>query len=499
MNIKASEKMQRARFKPVALTAAEARKWDETLAACNWVGPGFIHIMYSMLVPRGRTMAAMFTDQLHCTAATDGYQLIFNPKPFFAYTLMKRVFIVFHEIMHNIFDHCGVGFKLRRIGTVTWEGITVPYVSFLANIIQDLIINDGLIEGRLGEYDPDWLHDVKIANHTDSWAEVYVKFYKACEKECKQGQSTKGKGKGKGQGQGSRSDTKDDVENAFKQQFPPDDDEDGEEQDKGNQDGDGDGDGPPAPRKGQFDQHLDPGTGGKTQQDDDQSEQMPERSEIEWQQAVAAGIAVAKAQGKLPASLELMFGNVLEPVVDWKDHIRALFARKVGSGGYDWRKPDRRLVVRDIIAPGRSGHGAKLVIVGGDNSGSIYSDPTLLGRWLGEIGGILEDVNPEEIILIWCDAEVHEVDTISDASDIGAIQKRGSTGGGGTSFVPVFQWIEDKMLKPDALVYLTDMMGAFPEEEPGYPVIWGTITPIEQIPPPFGDAVFIPTIKEVHR
>lgn len=486
--VKSGNVHRRAHFKSVPIDAAQARKWDETLAACNWVAPGFIHIMYSMLVPKGRTLAALFTEDIPFTAATDGFQLIFKPSRFFQYTLMKRVFIVVHEIMHNIFDHCGMSFRFRQVGTVTWEGITVPFIPMLANILQDCIINDSLIESRMGEFDPAWIHNKELACYTDSWVERYVKLYKEAEKEC----SGSGRGKGKGKPD------KDAVEDKLEEKFAPSDDAGDDKKDDGA--GDDTQNGPAPPRKGQFDMHLDPGSGGSGDPDDkDDAPQPRERSEIEWQQAVAAGMAVAKAQGKLPAAMELIFGEILTPVVDWKDHIRALFARKVGSGGYDYRKPDRRLIVRDIVAPGRSGHGAKTVVVGADNSGSIYSDPTLLGRFLGEVGGILEDVNPEEIIVIWCDAEVHEVDYVTDPQDVATIQRRGSTGGGGTSFVPVFQWIEDNHVKPDALVYLTDMMGTFPDEAPDYPVIWGTITPIEQIPAPFGDAVFIPTIDAEHR
>jgi len=92
----------------------------------------------------------------------------------------------------------------------------------------------------------------------------------------------------------------------------------------------------------------------------------------------------------------------------------------------------------------------------------------------------------------------HEVNDqrYGDAQDIQHIQKRGSTGGGGTSFVPVFQWIEDKGLRPDALVYLTDMMGTFPDEPPPYPVIWGSISDPERYPAPFGDLVHIPTVPK---
>jgi len=474
---KPSTKPIRANFKPVKLAPDQLRKWDETLATCNWVGPGFVHIMYTMLVPRGRTMAALFTEDMHWVAATDGFQIIIKPSRYFQLTLMKRVFIMFHEILHNIWDHCGMAYRLRAVGTVTWAGVTVPYIHLLAVIVQDLIINDTLIESRMGEYDPMWLHDPSTATFKDSWVEVYVKLYKECEEECREGQ--KGRGKGKGRGRGSVS--KDEVEEKAEQLFPPDPNDPTEEE----------GEGPINPRKGQFDFHMDPGTGGKNGEEEDDGPR--ERSELEWQQAVAAGMAVAKAQGKLPDAMELMFGKILEPVVSWQEHIRAWLARKVGSGGYDWRRPDRRLIVRDIVAPGRTGHGARLIIVGGDNSGSVYADKTLLGRFLGEVGGMLEDINPETIILIWCDATVHEVDEISNAADLQHIQKRGTTGGGGTNFIPVFQWIEDHALKPDAFVYLTDMMGTFPDEAPSYPVIWGSISDPERYPAPFGDLVHIPT------
>jgi predicted metal-dependent peptidase len=45
-------------------------------------------------------------------------------------------------------------------------------------------------------------------------------------------------------------------------------------------------------------------------------------------------------------------------------------------------------------------------------------------------------------------------------------------GGGGTSFVPVFEWIAERYLRPDLLLYFTDAEGEFPPAAPGYPVIW---------------------------
>lgn len=457
--------MKRANFKSVTLNPVHQKKWDETLAAANWVMPHCIHLLYSMMVPKGRKMAALFTEEMpkNVYAATDGFQIIFKPSEYFELPLMQRVFAVGHEVMHNVFDHCGVGYRLRKQGIVTWEGRTLPYDPGLANIVQDLIINDGLIESRIGEFNAAWLHDTSIATYKDSWIEVYFKVAKQAKK---QGGGT---GKGQGQGQGN----------------PQPGDEDG-----------GQGDGPPMPGKGQFDMHLDPGAGGSGSGDEDEgnlggNDGPPQRSEQEWQQAIAAAAAVGRAQGKLPAAMELMFGQLLEPKVDWKDHIRSLISRKVGSGGYDFRRPDRRLIVRDIVAPGRSGYGANLVVIGMDSSGSIFCDPTLIDRWLGELGGIMEDVAPKEVHVVWCDAAVKRVDTLTDPGDIAEVQRQGASGGGGTSFIPVFDYITEHDLNPDCLVYLTDGDGSFPAEAPRYAVIWGDITNSPQ-KYPWGDVVCIP-------
>jgi len=46
------------------------------------------------------------------------------------------------------------------------------------------------------------------------------------------------------------------------------------------------------------------------------------------------------------------------------------------------------------------------------------------------------------------------------------------SGGGGTDFRPVFEWIESNQANPELLVYFTDARGLFPKREPNYPVIW---------------------------
>ncbi|MHA2501978.1 MAG: VWA-like domain-containing protein, partial [Candidatus Kariarchaeaceae archaeon] len=59
-------------------------------------------------------------------------------------------------------------------------------------------------------------------------------------------------------------------------------------------------------------------------------------------------------------------------------------------------------------------------------------------------------------------------------------------GRGGTSFIPVFQWVENRGDIPDLLIYFTDGYGSYPPSEPGYPVVWVMTT---DHMPPWGDLI----------
>jgi predicted metal-dependent peptidase len=60
------------------------------------------------------------------------------------------------------------------------------------------------------------------------------------------------------------------------------------------------------------------------------------------------------------------------------------------------------------------------------------------------------------------------------------------SGGGGTRFTPVFEWVERSAIVPDLLVYFTDAQGEFPDAEPPYPVLWLVKG---RAPVPFGERV----------
>jgi predicted metal-dependent peptidase len=446
-------------YKLVKLSAEQLKKWSDLKTKLIWSQPAFTHIFYKMMNPDDTDEVAYFTKDIPALAGTDGRRLLIEPERFFALPLKQQEFVVCHEIAHNMFMHMAIGWQHQRSKLpVTFKGKDLPYHPMIANFAQDFVINAMLIAAGVGEMVPAGLYDKKYSEAgEEGWQEVYHKLFD----EAKQGG-----GKGK------------------------DDPDDG---DPGDGDGDGDGEQDDTGKgskfaKGQFDDHMRPGqSDGK---DPNSSEVQP--SPQEWQQAVMGAMAVARARGSLPAALEKAFEAMLKPKVNWTDHIEGIFARSVGGGSYDFRRLDRRLVVRGIGAPGKSGKGAGTIVVGIDTSGSIYAVPKLIERFFGELAGILEEVRPKRLVVMWCDAEVHRVDEIEDASDLRDCYYKGAPGGGGTSFVPVFEKMEEMGLDDvDALVYLTDGMGDFPQHEPtDYPVIWGSILPESTYP--WGQVVQIP-------
>lgn len=426
-------------FEHCTLTPQQERKWEETRVALLWGSPAFAHIFYSMMNNVNSKYVALFTkDPRIPIAATDGATLILNPDTYFEFNLSERVFVANHEIMHCIHQHMVAAHHYKSRGKVTYQdGTNIPYEHSLMNQAQDYVINDLLVEASISNCTMPkdkagqlmGLHDKTVGTSMDSAVDVYKKLY----------QDQKG----------------------------------------------GKGNGKPGPGKG-FDEHLSPGTS----QGKDPTQAVQQHDSQEWATAIAAAANSARAQGKLPAGLDRLFKELLNPAVDWREHIQGLFARRVGGGSYDWRKPDRRLITRDIYAPGRSGFGAGDVVIGADTSGSIGSRE--LDMFFAELSGILEDVKPKRLFIIWCDAKVHRVDEANDPGDLRTIRHKGAPGGGGTSFIPVFEEIRNQGIEPEVLVYLTDGYGTFPSQAPGYPCIWGNISPPGSVKYPFGDVVDVP-------
>ncbi|MAF36523.1 hypothetical protein CL622_05405, partial [archaeon] len=174
------------------------------------------------------------------------------------------------------------------------------------------------------------------------------------------------------------------------------------------------------------------------------------------------------------------------PKIDWRKFIRAttvdLFSRK----DYMWNRGNRLFTHMDLYLPSLLGEANTTLAIAVDTSASITKD--ILTDFTTEMKGIVELA--DKTVVFACDAKVHHTAELTTFSDI--LKETSLVGGGGTSFVPVFEKIEEMKIAPDVLIYLTDGYGRFPDYAPPYPVIFAALPntlPVKSYP--FGQVVIL--------
>ena len=87
-----------------------------------------------------------------------------------------------------------------------------------------------------------------------------------------------------------------------------------------------------------------------------------------------------------------------------------------------------------------------------------------------EVRSILEGQRPERVYVLYFDAAVQKVETY----EAGQRVDLQPVGGGGTEFGPCFEWLDERGILPQTMVFLTDLYGSFPDSAPAYPVLWAS-------------------------
>jgi predicted metal-dependent peptidase len=416
-------------YKP---SAAEERYVEQGRTFLNMIAQFWSSIFYSK-------MSIAFTHDVPY-AATDSYYIYVNVPAMMkeGWTFEEVTFVIAHEVMHYILAHLVMSVHWRNQSEIILpDGSTLPYDHMLMNCAMDYGINAALIDGKIGKMPSIGLYDKTLsAKGMEGCVEIYAKLWAKLQQEKKQ--------------QG------------------------GQEQAQPSQPG-----GSGEVGHGGFDVHLDPSA--------ETMEAEAQTGTLDRAQAIAAAKMVAEAagMGELPAAIRQLIGDILEPRVKWNDHLKTSMHRAAGEPRHDWAKLNKRLISRPnpwgkIAFAGRSNYGCGTVVVGYDTSGSCVN-PETQQRFFSEMAGIVGDLNPERLIVIWCDAKVQRVDDLESPEDLEDLRMEinelgGAPGGGGTDLRKIFDHIRDEHIEPDMLVVLTDMYTPFPTDVPDYHTIWASIT-----------------------
>ena len=187
----------------------------------------------------------------------------------------------------------------------------------------------------------------------------------------------------------------------------------------------------------------------------------------EWQVAVNQATTIAQRAGKVPAGLDRTLEGAAEAAVNWRELLRRLWSDTIPAD-YCWLRPNRRHLWTDLYLPGVVREGAGEVAIAVDCSGSV--SPRQLRLFETEARSILEGQRPVRVYVLYFDALVHKVETYEAGQRIDL----NPVGGGGTEFGPCFEWLNERGIQPQSLVFLTDLYGSFPPSAPAYPVLWAS-------------------------
>lgn len=207
------------------------------------------------------------------------------------------------------------------------------------------------------------------------------------------------------------------------------------------------------------------------------------QSEQDWKIAVAQARQIAKGMGSMPAGIDRLVGEILDPKVDWKTILRR-FVEVSACNDYSWQMPNRRFIQQGIYLPRLHSKELKPPVLVCDMS---YSrDDEALKASAAEISAILEEYDTT-LYVVYCADRVNGVEVFTSQDLPLELHPKGS---GGTDFRPPFEWVREQGIDPGCLIYLTDLECSRFPEDPGYPVLWGYMGQNGETPP-FGDVIHI--------
>jgi predicted metal-dependent peptidase len=184
--------------------------------------------------------------------------------------------------------------------------------------------------------------------------------------------------------------------------------------------------------------------------------------------------------GDLPKGIERFVESKKEAQVVWRDELYR-YVNAHAKSDYRMFPSSKKHLYRGIALPSIYGEELKIVVAI-DTSASIEDE--LLKTFLAELYEIMQVFTHYVIELIECDASIQNIQRLTPMEALIPMLK----GGGGTNFIPVFDYVEKLNEDFKFLIYFTDGKGAFPKYEPLIDTLW-VMPQTETVP--FGEVLVL--------
>lgn len=215
-----------------------------------------------------------------------------------------------------------------------------------------------------------------------------------------------------------------------------------------------------------------------------------DKQEAENKSILKNALNYAKQHGDIPKSLERLISELVEPKINWLDVLRYKLGKSIaevsGKEDYSWRRPNRRLIHRNMYLPSMIAKELN-IILGLDTSASMEE---VLRLAVSEIIGLVNQFTGSSLWVISCDCTIKEVQKVHNSSEIDLIKL--TKGGGGTSMTPIFEFIEENLNGYcDVLIIITDgFIDYVSEIHNQQETIW-VIYNNSEFKPNFGETIYI--------
>ena len=408
------------------------------------------------------------------TACTDGERIIFGTDFLESLSDAELDFVMMHEILHVVLEHCARGEELEK------ERF---------NIACDIVVNSNiLLENGLNSASIT-LKDYGESMHLTPSGEEGHKY--TAEEVYKMLENPSEKGKG-----GGKSDKENDKENdkkkggASSSQSDPSkkasntasDKNDGRST-KDGQVGKGEKKQGGKSREGSGDSWDDHTLWGSKADSDVPLTDIWRARVADAAEAIAIRDAV-NGRGTLPLCAKRILEEMKKPKTDWRTVLNEFVEEEIVD--YSFSPPDRRFDESPFFLPDfcEKDEKVKNILFMIDTSGSM-SDKMITEAY-SEIKGAIDQFDGRlSGWLGFFDAVVVPPEPFRDEDEFSVIRPKG---GGGTSFDVIFSYVEKEMVdeEPVSIVILTDGYAPFPNESAarGIPVLW--MINNEKVTPPWG-------------
>ncbi|MBL7003199.1 MAG: hypothetical protein ISR69_04155 [Gammaproteobacteria bacterium] len=196
------------------------------------------------------------------------------------------------------------------------------------------------------------------------------------------------------------------------------------------------------------------------------TEQEKSNLSTQWQQRMAGAAQQAMQAGKMGEGMARLIDFMLQPQLPWR-HLMSRYFNNMAKDDYSYTRPTSRRGDPAILPSLRSAQLNAVVAI--DVSGSVTDEE--MSEFISEVNALKSQVR-SKVTLLACDSRLSkECPWVFEAWDFCELPSSLS-GGGGTKFSPVFDWVAKLDVAPDLLIYFTDAKGEFPVIEPTYPVVW---------------------------